>query len=119
MSAGWRNVVEDSKRSLAQRPLGSPDRAADRFDLCQYIRGGNAQNGGNIDEFDDIESSFSGLIFGDERLRFAEHRRQVSLRHTLLLSDAHEQGLEALLPWRAQGFRHSEQGSLEDEGPFR
>jgi hypothetical protein len=27
--------------------------------------------------------------------------------------------LEKLLSWRAQGFRHSERGPIEEEEPFR
>jgi len=119
LSPRWRNIIEDSKSGFAQPLSGRSDGTADRFELCQYIPGGNAEGGDDIDELDNIDPPLSGLILGDEGLRLAEHRREVGLRQVLLFADAHEQGLEALLSGRAQGFRHSEQGSLEGEEPFR
>ena len=94
-------------------------RIAGRFDLCQYVPRDNPQCSGNIDKLDNVNSSLSIFIFGDERLWFAQRLCHVGLRHPFRLAGVREQGLEELLPWRAQGFRHSERRPIEDEESFR
>ena len=92
---------------------------AGRPDLRQYVSGNNSQCSGNIDKLDNVNSSLPVLIFGDKGLWFAQRLCHVGLRHPFCLAGVREQGLEEFLSWRAQGFRHSERGPIEEKEPFR
>jgi hypothetical protein len=92
---------------------------AGRLDLRQYVSGNNSQCSGNIDKLDNVNSSLPVLIFGDKGLWFAQRLCHVGLRHPFCLAGVREQGLEEFLSWRAQGFRHSERGPIEEKEPFR
>ena len=90
-----------------------------RLDPRQNVPGNNSQCSGNIDKLDNVDSSLSVFIFGDKGLWFPQRLCHVGLRHPFRLAGVREQGLEQLLSWRAQGFRHSERGPIEEKEPFR
>lgn len=113
------DVIEGRKLCFAWPVSCSLGEMAGRLDLRQYVPGNNSQCSGNIDELDNVDSSLSVLILGDKGLWFAQRRCHFGLRHPFRLAGAHEQGLEQLLSWRAQGFRHSERGPIEEKEPFR
>jgi len=97
-------------------PAGDPSASAFRRpDLCQDVRGCNAQGSSDVDELDDVDTPLAILVLGDEGLRLPQGGRDRSLGHALCLAGVGEQGLELPLSWCAQGFRHMEAGSGKDE----
>lgn len=85
----------------------------------EKIRAGNAKRGCYVHELDDIDSSLSILIFGDEGLWLAECGRQFRLRHTPGLACLDKKRLQQKLPGCAQGFLHAERLSDGQGEPFR
>lgn len=62
----------------------------------------------DLDELDDIQPTFTTLIFGYEGLRPAEPFGNICLGEFLGFPSTGKQYLQSLLPWRAERFRHED-----------
>src|SRR5712691_9876671 len=86
---------------------------ARRLDLRQYVPGNNSQCSGNIDKLDNVNSSFSVLIFGDKRLWFAQRLCHVGLRHPFALRAS------ASREWRSSCRGVRKDFAIRNEAPLK
>lgn len=61
----------------------------------------------NIDKLDDVETTLTALVFGNEALRFAQALSHILLGQTMRFALLDQELPEQSMAWRPQGSRHA------------